>query len=367
MDKCVKKLFYSLFSIFCLLFYSGHAKILMKPYLQAVTTNSIYVMVECDSQDKVTVNFGVEGSLGLVASTTIVALTNASPATYVHKVKLDGLNIATKYFYQAHQGDSQYPVESFTTAVGEGTPFRFTWMADFRTGVKVHDSIAALMLEAKSVISLYGGDLCMNSSYDLWKTEFFRRNQLDLISRVPFYNTPGNHEGWSDNAKAFTQNPESLSGTQDYYSFDYGDLHVLSINYLLPYDAKSSQYKFAQEDLARTKKKWKIVICHAPAYCEGGHGDDKKLISMTKKVFKPLGVNAVIAGHTHFYQHNFVDGLHHLIIGSAGAPLYSPGKGKNTVYSARKYNWAVGEVTPDRLVITVYNEKNEFLDKIEIQ
>jgi hypothetical protein len=184
---------------------------------------------------------------------------------------------------------------------------------------------------------------------------------------VPFFNTPGNHEGWAENAKAFTQNPESSSGTQDYYSFDYGDLHVLSINYELPYDKNSPQYKFAEADLAASKQPWKVVICHSPAYCSGGHGNDKKMIKLTKNVFEKNKVDMVIAGHTHFYQHNVVRGIHHLVIGSAGAPLYEPANSKYTVSSAKDYNWAVGDVSPASLTITVYNASGKKLDFIELR
>ena len=339
----------------------------MKPYLQAVTTNSIWVMVECTTRDTVTVDYGSTSSYGSNAKTLIISATTASPVTYVHKVKLTGLSPDTKYYYEARQGTSVSQGASFHSSVPPGTNFRFTWMADFRTGVEVHDSIAALMLAANSLVSFYGGDLCYNPGYESWKKEFFRKNQLDLISRVPFFNTPGNHEGWSENAKAFTRNPESASNSQDYYSFDIGDLHVLSINYLVPCDEDSPQYNFAKTDLAETTKRWKIVICHAPAYAAGGHEGNKNIQVLTRNIFEPNHVDLFIAGHTHFYQHNLVNGIHHLIIGSAGAPLYSPKKANYTLLSVKDYNWAVGEVSPEKLSVTVYNASGKILDLIELQ
>ena len=236
-----------------------------------------------------------------------------------------------------------------------------------RTGVEVHDSIALRMLAVRSVVSLYGGDLCFDSSYESWKKEFFRKNQLELISCVPFFNTPGNHEGWSKNAKAFIQNPESASHTQDYYSFDIGDLHVLSINFLVPCAVNSPQYKFAEADLMGTTKKWKIVICHTHAYAAGGHGENKDIKAMTRNIFEPNHVDIVIAGHSHFYQHNLVNGIHHLIIGSAGAPLYTPEKASYTLLSVKDYNWAVGDVSPEKLSLTVYNASGKRLDKLELE
>jgi len=182
-------------------------RILMKPYLQAVSANSIYIMVECNSPDAVTVNFGLTPYYGYTARTQIIAATTASPVTYIHKVKLDGLTADTKYFYEAIQGNSILSGFSFHTAVNPGTSFRFTWMADCRTGNTVHDRISDLIIAANPLFSLYGGDLCFNSSYHAWKREFFRSNELKLISVVPFFNATGNHEGIGQNTDVFLQNP----------------------------------------------------------------------------------------------------------------------------------------------------------------
>jgi predicted phosphodiesterase len=133
------------------------------------------------------------------------------------------------------------------------------------------------------------------------------------------------------------------------------------------YDSGSPQYKFAMADLSSTHMKWKIVICHAPAYCAGGHGNDNNLIKMTREIFEPNNVDMVIAGHTHFYQHNLIHKIHHLIIGSAGAPLYAPGKSKNTIVSKKDYNWAIGEVSTEKLILTIYNAENKKLDRIELK
>ena len=222
----MKKLF--LINILLLLVKVTNADIVMSPYLQAVTTNSIYVMVECDNTSPVTVNYGTTTSYGSVAVSESNQSTGSS--TYVHRIKLVGLNPNTVYYYQAVHGANTSSGASFRTAVNPGTPFRFTWMADTRTGTATHDQISALLLTRNPWFSLYGGDLCASTTYTSWKAEFFRTNELATIAQVPFFNAPGNHEAWGTTTKSFHQAPASASGTQDYYSFDYGDLHVLVIN-----------------------------------------------------------------------------------------------------------------------------------------
>jgi predicted phosphodiesterase len=215
-------------------------------------------------------------------------------------------------------------------------------------------------------MALYGGDLCISSSYDAFKSQFFRANQLAESARIPFFNAPGNHEGWSTNTKAFTQAPASSSGTQDYYSLDYGDMHVLVLNTQLDYNEGSAQYLFAQNDLSTTKRVWKIVIAHKHAYCAGGHGEYADLKTMTTKIFEPNHVDMVIAGHSHFYQHNLVNGIHHMIIGAAGAPLHSPSNASYTIKSIKDYNYAIVDEWPDSFKMVVYNDRGSVLDSLTL-
>ncbi len=335
---------------------------LMPPYLQAVTSNSIYVLVESSSADTVTVEYGPTSTYGRSARTEYTESTTNS--TYVHNVKIAGLEPNSVYHYRARQGGDVSADASFTTAVLAGTSFRFAWMADCRTGTAVHDSIAKRIADANPVMSLYGGDLCVRSSYSAFKDEYFRANELALIARVPFFNATGNHEGWSANTKAFTQAPTSASGTQEYFSLDYGDLHVLVLNTQVDYSEGSPQFSFAQRDLASSAKRWKIAIAHKPAYGAGGHGEDEKLKEMTAKIFEPNGLNMFISGHSHFYQRNFVNGIHHLIIGTAGAPLHSPSDAIYTLKSVRDYNYAIADVTPASFKIIVYNRRGAVLDSL---
>ena len=254
--------------------------------------------------------------------------------------------------------------------MNSGASFRFAWMADCRTGTDIHDKIAALILAAAPRFSLYGGDLCDDgSSYDLYKEQFLRPKQVALAAHVPFFNATGNHEKWETNTKAFMQAPASASDSQGYYSFDYGDLHVVVMNFMDAggYAAGSPQYDFIASDLAATTKTWKIVACHSPAYASGGHGEDAAMIALTTNVLEPSGVDLVVAGHDHFYQRNFMHNIYHFIIGSAGAPLVNPGPvGGYTQVSLKTYCWALFDLTPTALQIHVYNENGTEMDSLSL-
>ena len=343
---------------------SQETALLMSPYLQAVTTNSIYVLVESSSTKPITVEYGPTATYGRKAQTESCDTT--SDQTFVHNIRLSGLKPNSLYHYRAIARGAETRDATFRTAPLPGTPFRFAWMADFRTGVLIHDSIATLVRDADPAMSLYGGDLAIDGKYASIKGQFFRPPELALIDHVPFFNTPGNHEKWTQNTRAFTQAPVTSSGTQEYYSFDYGDMHVLVLNNEVADDSASAQYRFAQADLAQTKRIWKVVIAHKPAYCAGGHGEDKDMKKMSESIFVPNHVDVVFNGHSHFYQHNLVDGIHHMVLGTVGAPLYELKTASYVVKSAREYNYGIADVTPSRFHLMVYNEKGLPLDTLEL-
>ena len=101
-----------------------------------------------------------------------------------------------------------------------------------------------------------------------------------------------------------------------------------------------------------------------PAYCSGGHGENADLIALTSAVFEKRGVDMLLTGHSHFYQHNLVRGIHHMVIGSAGAPLYDPTNASYTLRSVKQYNWAICDVTPTSFGLFVFNEKGIPLDTV---
>ena len=341
------------------------ASISMQPYLMGVTTNSVYVLVECSTTDPVTVKYGLTTSYGMTSTDEIYSAT-LSP-TYVHKIKLAGLSPDTIYHFQAVQLTSTSTDSYFRTAPLSGKSFRFAWEADMRTNTSPHDQIAALINAANPVLLLQGGDVCSSSTYSVFKSEFFRTNELNVISHVPFVWAPGNHETWSTNTKAFTKAPLSSSGLEDYYSFDYGDIHFLVLNTQLSYAVGSAQYNWVLNDLTNTTSKWKIVIAHIPGYTAGGSGahvEDANMIAMAVNIFVPKGVDLVLNGHNHFYQHNRVSGIDHVVIGSAGAPLYATGTASYTIKSVSDYCFGIFDFTPNSLKMSIYNNTNTLLDTL---
>jgi hypothetical protein len=112
------------------------------------------------------------------------------------------------------------------------------------------------------------------------------------------------------------------SGTEAYYSFDYGNIHFICLNSSTGSDfnpitdansERMAMWLQADLDLARKAKiyDWIIAFWHHPPYTKGTHdsdnptGQDGELVVMREKFVRLLedgGVDLVLTGHSHVYE-----------------------------------------------------------------
>ena len=161
--------------------------------------------------------------------------------------------------------------------------------------------------------------------------------------------------------------PESKSNNQKYYSFDYGDVHFVIVSNEDDCSKGSEQYEFVKQDLQNTKKKWKLVAFHKPAYCSGGQGENDEMIALTREVLEPNHVDAVLNAHSHFYQKNYSNGIYHLVLAGGGAPLYHPGVEPYVLKSVRTHHYAIFDISQELIKISVYDDKDVLIDSFEIK
>lgn len=342
------------------------AKILMRPYLQAMDSRdcSIVVLTETDSPESIIVAF-TNGNK--VKYDTSQAYKFTTEKTYVHRNYLRYLTPSLEYKYWIVDNGKKLYESTFKSPVNNNEPFTFGIFGDMRSGVKKHDQIVQLLAARNPHFSVYLGDLCFRHDYSSWKDEFFIDNELKFISKVPFSNAVGNHEGWKPNTEAFLEGVAKESNHHAFYDYYYGDVHFIVISTEHRFSKGSEQYQFLKKVLENSKGKFKVVSMHIPAYGGGGHGENKKLIELTKDLFVPNKVDLVLTGHIHNYQRSFVDGIHHLIVAGGGAPLYTPEGKYYTIVQYKKYNYGIGEYTPGKLTITIFDDQNNELDKFEIK
>ena len=159
------------------------------------------------------------------------------------------------------------------------------------------------------------GDYSYESSADCW---------LDAIEPIyDFFNNPnannmqisiGNHE--NSDSEDLTTYLNAFSLTRQFgqvYSFNFNNVHFLSMATEISYSSGSSQNVFVKNDLAAAAANpnidWIIVYFHKPMYsspnsCSSCSGESS-LRDIYHPIFDQYGVDIVLEGHTHDYQRSF--------------------------------------------------------------
>ncbi len=111
------------------------------------------------------------------------------------------------------------------------------------------------------------------------------------------------------------------SGSEQYYSFDYGNVHFVSLDSQLSArdpDQLAAMKAWLIDDLSTNTSDWTIVIFHHPPYSKGANhdSDDTEKVGgfdmpqqwMREEfvpVFDSYGVDLVYNGHSHSYERSF--------------------------------------------------------------
>ena len=158
------------------------------------------------------------------------------------------------------------------------------------------------------------GDYSYESSADCW---------LDTIEPIYDSNNPnannmqisiGNHE--NSGSEDLNTYLNAFSLTRQFgqvYSFNFNNVHFLSMATEISYSSGSSQNVFVKNDLAAAAANsnidWIIVYFHKPMYsspssCSSCSGESS-LRDIYHPIFDQYGVDIVLEGHTHDYQRSF--------------------------------------------------------------
>jgi hypothetical protein len=104
------------------------------------------------------------------------------------------------------------------------------------------------------------------------------------------------------------------SGTEQYYAFDYGNVHIVSLDSQLSNRdpvQRDTMRNWLIEDLSANQQDWTVVIFHHPPYSRGENHDsdlEPAEIDMRKAftpVFEDYGVDVVYSGHAHSYERSW--------------------------------------------------------------
>lgn len=259
------------------------------------------------------------------------------------------------------QNSNANPSNSSTPS-SESLSATVTFFGDTRTNHDIHQQVVNAILTKSGNPVFHVGDLVAdgNNSSD-WTT--FNNITAALRASRSFYPAIGNHE---NDSQLYFDN-FTLPNNERWYSVNTGNLHVIALDSAFSSTSPGSdQYTWLESDLQSSAAQSRIiaVIFHHPAYSSGG--DSKGLQGTIVPLFRTYGVDLVLAGHEHNYQHLVADGIDYFVVGGGGAPLYDPGTTGYTIKTAKTYHYTVVNVYSTYLTLSVYDLNNTLIDQVTI-
>jgi hypothetical protein len=174
-----------------------------------------------------------------------------------------------------------------------------------------------------------GGDIIKNGPDKIAWTAFFKDSQ-PFYSMHPVLHSVGNHDFIDD----FGSRYRYFFNQPLYYSLDYDNIHILSINpydgltmnYAGPYISSGrKQFEFAENYLKKySGDGWIIVLIHNPLMSSGDFGNSEVLLEQYHDMFEKYGVDIVMSGHDHNFEcYQTESGTIYLISGTGGSHIDS--------------------------------------------
>lgn len=260
--------------------------------------------------------------------------------TTEHEVRVDGLAANTTYYYSVGTftetlagGNSSH----FFVTSPESTSPRDTriWViGDSGTGnqnaAAVRDAYEVFTGATHTDLWLMLGDNAYNDGTDgQYQTAVFQMYP-EMLRKSVVWPTLGNHDGISADSATQTgpyydifalpkqgEAGGSASGTEAYYSFDFGNIHFICLDsHETDRSPNGAMLTWLQDDLALTDADWVIAFWHHPPYTKGSHDSDTetRLIEMRANVLPLLegsGVDLVLSGHSHSFERSFLIDQHY--------------------------------------------------------
>ena len=317
------------------------------PYLQLGTPNSIVVRWRTDVAGNSRVRHGsAPGNLN--------AIVDNSTITTEHEVLVSGLAPDTLYYYSVGTTTTNLAGNDanhfFVTSPSPGTavPTRIWVLGDSgtRTAAQyaVRDAYYQFNGSRPTEFWLMLGDNAYNNGTDAEFQAAVFDAYPEILRTSVLWPTLGNHDtaqstGFVNTYPYFNiftlpVNAEAggtASGTEHYYSFDFGNIHCICLDSMTANRATNgAMANWLRADLAGNALEWIIAYWHHPPYSKGSHDSDTSanLVEMRKN-FLPIleagGVDLVLGGHSHSYERSYLLDGHYEVSSTLSASMVVDG------------------------------------------
>ena len=314
----------------------------------------------------------------------------------LHEVHVCGLSASTTYYYKVGGPGAWSDVYDIATgpAIGATASFRFAALGDSRNDSLVWAEIQKKAADRMPDFQVFTGDAVVlganQPDWDGFFGEAYMGTRVqESLARIPMMPANGNHEGLAVNyllqfALPQEQSVGERAEGEEWYSFDYGNVHFVVLNDTAPETLiRGAQAEWLEADLAavnRAVTPWVIAMHHKPPYSCSNHGSQMVPREAWQPIYDAHAVDLVINGHDHNYERSHPirgfqpgtmdgmivpegEGTVYVVTGGAGAPLYGSGSDcAHTVISESTYHYAIVDVDDATLTFTAYRIDDTMLD-----
>ncbi|MFM1767755.1 MAG: hypothetical protein RJA22_284 [Verrucomicrobiota bacterium] len=294
------------------------------PYLQLGGPNEITVRWRTDIATDSRVCVGtVQGTLSTCVDDAAV--------TTEHVVRVTGLSADTRYYYSVGSTTATLAGNDanhfFLTAPPAGTakPTRIWVLGDAGLGTAAQASVRDAYYNFTGARHTDLWMMLGDNAYSTGTDAEFQAKMFNvypaMLRKSVLWSTRGNHESTDAAGSVYYglhtfptagQFGGVASGTEKYYSFDYGNIHFICLDsYGSSRSATGPMATWLGQDLAANLRPWVIAFWHHPPYTKGSHNSDTEveLIEMRQNILPILenaGVDLVLCGHSHSYERSYL-------------------------------------------------------------
>ena len=302
------------------------------PYLQQSSSSGITIRWRTETARDATLRYGTDPE-----NLNRVFIDQAISTDHI--IALSGLLPDTRYYYSI--GDSNgdytnYDDQYFDThpVTGNQAATRIWVLGDSGTADANAESVRNAFTQynggTHSDVLLMLGDNAYESGTDVEH----QAAVFDMFPRIlrnsVVWPTLGNHDAHTADSDTQTghyydiftlpTNGESggvASGTEAYYSFDYSNIHFVSLDsHDTNRSANGAMATWLENDLAANTQEWIIAFWHHPPYSKGSHDSDSEWrLQQMRENFVPIleshGVDLILGGHSHSYERSMLISGHY--------------------------------------------------------
>ena len=305
------------------------------PYLNVGTSESVVIRWRTSASEIGEVKYGTDFN-------NLTQSISETDTTTEHELTISGLSPATKYYYSIGTNGNVYSINDgsyfFKTSPEIGTDgnYRFWVLGDFGNGSQAQKDVKTGFLNNYTDVHtdawIWLGDNAYGDGTDQEYQDKVFEVYPEVLKNTVVWPCPGNHDYGSIDLgnngpyyDIFTMptNGEAggePTGEEGFYSFDYGNVHFLSLNteYIIWIINDNNVFTdWLEEDLQNTEADFIVAYWHQPAYSKGTHDsdDDFSRPQMMRENILPIleeyGVDLVLAGHSHSYERSYLINGHY--------------------------------------------------------